>query len=229
MVAALLQRDAASHHDGRVVMLVWFGKDRHHRLFPGLLAPLDPRVSAGSRRSDWQPQEVDTDRPALQGSPGGDHHGRPRPVPDGEERLAAINVNDSVTKSKFDNLYGCRHSLHDGIMPATDVMLAGKLVVACGFGDIGNGCAQAAGSVVYVIEVDPSPPCRRRNLHHHDGQQGHHRHANNAIVGNFGNEIDMAGVTCIAKRQNIKPQVDRFIFEDGHAVIILAEGRLLNG
>ncbi|KAK1943915.1 Adenosylhomocysteinase [Phytophthora citrophthora] len=169
----------------------------------------------------------------------------------------AINVNDSVTKSKFDNLYGCRHSLPDGIMRATDVMLAGKRVVICGFGDVGKGCAQAmkaAGSIVYVTEVDPI--CALQACM--EGFQvvrlesvvseadifitttGNKdiimatdmiKMKNNAIVGNIGhfdNEIDMAGVTNIAKRQNIKPQVDRFIFEDGHAVIILAEGRLLN-
>lgn len=169
----------------------------------------------------------------------------------------AINVNDSVTKSKFDNLYGCRHSLPDGIMRATDVMLAGKRVVICGFGDVGKGSAQAmkaAGAVVFVTEVDPI--CALQACM--EGFQvvrldtvvstadifitttGNKdiimtkdmaKMKNNAIVGNIGhfdNEIDMAGLQAVTKRQNIKPQVDRFIFEDGHAVIVLAEGRLLN-
>lgn len=169
----------------------------------------------------------------------------------------AINVNDSVTKSKFDNLYGCRHSLPDGIMRATDVMLAGKRVVICGFGDVGKGCAQsmkAAGAVVFVTEVDPI--CALQACM--EGFQvvrletvvntadifitttGNKdiimatdmaKMKNNAIVGNIGhfdNEIDMAGLMKITKCENIKPQVDRFVFEDGHGVIVLAQGRLLN-
>lgn len=169
----------------------------------------------------------------------------------------AINVNDSVTKSKFDNLYGCRHSLPDGIMRATDVMLAGKRVVVCGFGDVGKGCAQAmkaAGAVVYVTEVDPicalqacmegfqvvrlSTVVSKADLFITTTgnkdiimAKDMAQMKNNAIVGNIGhfdNEIDMAGVMKMTKRTNIKPQVDRFVFEDGHGVIVLAEGRLLN-
>lgn len=169
----------------------------------------------------------------------------------------AINVNDSVTKSKFDNLYGCRHSLPDGIMRATDVMLAGKRVVVCGFGDVGKGSAQAmkaAGAVVFVTEVDPicalqacmegfqvvrletviskadifiTTTGNKDIIMAADMQ----KMKNNAIVGNIGhfdNEIDMAGLMAISKRENIKPQVDQFIFEDGHGIIVLAEGRLLN-
>ncbi|CCI50303.1 unnamed protein product [Albugo candida] len=169
----------------------------------------------------------------------------------------AINVNDSVTKSKFDNLYGCRHSLPDGIMRATDVMLAGKRIVICGFGDVGKGSAQAmkaAGAIVFVTEVDPI--CALQACM--EGFQvvrlstvvstadifitttGNKdiimaadmaKMKNNAIVGNIGhfdNEIDMAGVLNTTRRYNIKPQVDRFVFPDGHGVIILAEGRLLN-
>jgi len=171
----------------------------------------------------------------------------------------AINVNDSVTKSKFDNIYGCRHSLPDGIMRATDVMLAGKRVVICGFGDVGKGCAQAmkaAGARVMVTEIDPI--CALQACM--DGFQvvvlqdvisevdiiitatgnvgilmavDMAKMKNNAIVGNIGhfdNEIDMEGLTNTpgVKRINIKPQVDRCVFEDGHGIIVLAEGRLLN-
>jgi len=178
-----------------------------------------------------------------------------------ENRLLfpAINVNDSVTKSKFDNVYGCRHSLPDGIMRATDVMIAGKEVVICGFGDVGKGSAlsmKAAGARVKVTEIDPIcalqacmegiPVVRLEEvletadifitatgnykiimLEHMKKMK------NNAIVGNIGhfdNEIDMAGLQGMpgVKRQTIKPQVDRFEFPDGHGVIVLAEGRLLN-
>lgn len=177
----------------------------------------------------------------------------------GTLKLAAINVNDCVTKSKFDNVYGCRHSLPDGIMRATDVMLAGKRVVICGFGDVGKGCAaamKAAGCVVYVTEIDPicalqacmegyrvvklesvikkadifiTTTGNKDIIMVNDMAQM----KNNAIVGNIGhfdNEIDMKGLETFAgiKRENIKPQVDRFVFPDGHGVIVLAEGRLLN-
>ncbi len=175
----------------------------------------------------------------------------------GELLFPAINVNDSVTKSKFDNLYGCKHSLPDGIMRATDVMMAGKRAVICGFGDVGKGCAQAmkaAGAIVYVTEVDPIcalqaamegfsvvrletviktadifVTCTGNKdiiMTQHMAQM-----KNNAIVGNIGhfdNEIDMENLMKSTTRQNIKPQVDRFVFADGHGVIILAEGRLLN-
>ncbi len=171
----------------------------------------------------------------------------------------AINVNDSVTKSKFDNLYGVRHSLVDGIFRATDVMISGKTTVVCGFGDVGKGCAQALkgqGARVVVTEIDPICALQAamegyqvRTLEEmltsgdifitatgnrdiitaeHMSQMKH-----NAIVGNIGhfdNEIDMAGLARwpgIA-RTTIKPQVDSFDFPDGHSVIVLAEGRLLN-
>ena len=171
----------------------------------------------------------------------------------------AINVNDSVTKSKFDNVYGCRHSLPDGIMRATDVMIAGKTAFIAGYGDVGKGCAsamKAAGARVIVSEIDPicalqaamegyqilplddcvsyvdifiTTTGNKDIIMASDMAKMKH----NAIIGNIGhfdNEIDMAGVMSWpgVKRQNIKPQVDRFIFEDGHGVIILAEGRLLN-
>merc|ERR1712106_1280265 len=128
----------------------------------------------------------------------------------------AINVNDCVTKSKFDNVYGCRHSLPDGIMRATDVMLAGKKALICGFGDVGKGSAKsmkAASAITYVSEIDPICALQA------------------CIVGNIGhfdNEIQMEKLEAATKRLNIKPQVDKFIFPDGHGVIILAEGRLLN-
>jgi adenosylhomocysteinase len=171
----------------------------------------------------------------------------------------AINVNDSVTKSKFDNIYGCRHSLPDGIMRATDVMIAGKRALVLGFGDVGKGCAQAlknAGARVAITEVDPI--CALQALMDGidvvrlddvvgeidifvtaTGNKGiimashMEKMKNNAIVGNIGhfdNEIDMAGLKAIqgVKRINIKAQCDRWEFADGHGVIVLAEGRLLN-
>jgi len=171
----------------------------------------------------------------------------------------AINVNDSVTKSKFDNIYGCRHSLPDGIMRATDVMIAGKRALVCGFGDVGKGCAQAlknAGARVAITEVDPI--CALQALMDGidvvqlddviadvdiiitaTGNKGiimaahMEKMKNNCIVGNIGhfdNEIDMAGLKAIGGIEciNIKPQCDRWVFPDGHGVIVLAEGRLLN-
>lgn len=169
----------------------------------------------------------------------------------------AINVNDSVTKSKFDNLYGCKHSLPDGLCRATDVMMAGKKAVICGYGDVGKGCAQAmkaAGCIVFVTEVDPICALQAAmegfsvvrlesvvskadifitTTGNKDIIMTKHMAAmkNNAIVGNIGhfdNEIDMENLFKATTRQNIKPQVDKFVFPDGHGVIVLAEGRLLN-
>jgi adenosylhomocysteinase len=169
----------------------------------------------------------------------------------------AINVNDSVTKSKFDNLYGCRHSLVDGLNRATDVMLAGKLCVVCGYGDVGKGCAQALrgqGARVVVTEIDPinalqacmegfqvvrledvvgSADVFVTATGNVDVITLAHMAAMKdcAIVGNIGhfdNEIDMAGLKGAAKRVNIKPQYDAFVFPDKHRVLVLAEGRLLN-
>jgi adenosylhomocysteinase len=171
----------------------------------------------------------------------------------------AINVNDSVTKSKFDNIYGCRHSVIDGLNRATDVMLSGKIAVVCGYGEVGKGCAQALrgqGARVVVTEIDPICALQaamegfevntvENVVHYADifitatGNKdvitvGHMaRMKDKAIVGNIGhfdNEIDMAGLkryTGIDK-VNIKPQYDEWIFPDGHSVLILAEGRLLN-
>ncbi|MCX5761245.1 MAG: adenosylhomocysteinase [Gemmatimonadetes bacterium] len=171
----------------------------------------------------------------------------------------AVNVNDSVTKSKFDNLYGCRHSLTDGILRASDVMLAGKVAVVLGYGDVGKGCAQALrgqGARVVIAEIDPICALQAAM----EGYQvatlddvvstadvfvtatGNFdiitvdhmaRMKDKAIVGNIGhfdNEIDMAGLKTYPgiQRNNIKPQFDEWIFADGHSVLILAEGRLLN-
>lgn len=170
-----------------------------------------------------------------------------------------INVNDSVTKSKFDNIYGCKHSLIDGIMRATDVMIAGKKVVINGFGDVGKGCAAAmkgCGARVFVTEVDPICALQACMEGYHvvkiesalkdadiyisatgnkDVIKVEHmeKMKNNAIVGNIGHfdtEIDMAGLESYPgiKRVNIKECVDRYVFPDGHGVIVLAGGRLLN-
>lgn len=171
----------------------------------------------------------------------------------------AINVNDSVTKSKFDNLYGCRHSLIDGINRATDVMMAGKIAVVCGYGDVGKGCAQSLrgqGARVIVTEIDPicalqaamegyevktldevvseadifvTTTGNMMIISAAQMQKMKHR----AIVGNIGhfdNEIDMAGLKKIPGivRNEIKPQYDEWIFPDGHSILVLAEGRLLN-
>merc|ERR1712036_186893 len=170
----------------------------------------------------------------------------------GELLMPAINANDCVTKSKFDNVYGCRHSLPDGIMRATDVMIGGKRALVCGYGDVGKGCAFAlrgGGARVLVTECDPIcalQACMEGfqvvTMEDCVGDIGifniitlEHmkKMKNNAIVGNIGhfdNEIDMAGLEGLEgiKVENIKPQVDRFVFPDGHGVIVLAAGRLLN-
>ncbi len=177
----------------------------------------------------------------------------------GELLVPAINVNDSVTKSKFDNLYGCRESLADGIKRATDVMLAGKVVVVCGYGDVGKGCARSMksyGARVIVTEIDPICALQASmegfevktvedslvegNIFvtatgNKDVITVDHmiRMKDQAIVcniGHFDNEIqvdslnDLKGIKMI----NIKPQVDKYVFADGHAIFILAEGRLVN-
>jgi len=177
----------------------------------------------------------------------------------GELLWPAINVNDCVTKSKFDNVYGCRHSLPDGIMRATDVMIGGKRALVCGYGDVGKGCAFAmrgAGARVMITEIDPIcalQACMEGfqvvamesvvgEIDIFTSATGNFniitlahmkKMKNNAIVGNIGhfdNEIDMAGLEGLEgmKVENIKPQVDRFVFPDGHGVIVLASGRLLN-
>jgi adenosylhomocysteinase len=171
----------------------------------------------------------------------------------------AINVNDSVTKSKFDNLYGCRHSLVDGLMRATDVMLAGKVAVICGYGDVGKGCAQSLkgqGARVMVTEIDPICALQaamegyqvvtledmvgtadifvtatgNANIITADHMSRMKDKASVGNIGHFDNEIDMEGLkkTKGIQRINIKPQYDQWTFADGHSVMILAEGRLLN-
>ncbi|MEV0703747.1 adenosylhomocysteinase [Saccharopolyspora sp. NPDC050389] len=177
----------------------------------------------------------------------------------GELLFPAINVNDSVTKSKFDNKYGCRHSLVDGINRATDVLIGGKVAVVCGYGDVGKGSAEslrAQGARVIVTEIDPICALQAAM----DGYQvttledvvgiadifvtttgnfniitAEHMAAmkHQAIVGNIGhfdNEIDMAGLEKVPgiRKQEIKPQVHEYVFEDGHSIIVLSEGRLLN-
>ena len=171
----------------------------------------------------------------------------------------AINVNDSVTKSKFDNVYGCRHSVVDGINRATDVMIGGKVAVVCGFGEVGKGCAQALrgqGARVVVTEIDPICALQATmegyqvttleefvetadifvtTTGNKDIITADHMAVmkDKAIVGNIGhfdNEIDIAGLKKIEgiERVNIKPQYDEWVFPDGHSVLMLAEGRLLN-
>ena len=178
---------------------------------------------------------------------------------DGRLLFPAINVNDSVTKSKFDNLYGCRHSLIDGINRATDVMIGGKVAVVCGYGDVGKGCAESLrgqGARVIVTEIDPICALQAA-MHGYEvttldevigkadiiitttgnkdiisaEQLASTKHQ--AIIGNIGhfdNEIDMAGLarTPGVVRTTIKPQVDEWRFADGHTIIVLSEGRLLN-
>ncbi len=178
---------------------------------------------------------------------------------EGKLLFPAINVNDAVTKSKFDNKYGCRHSLIDGINRATDTLIGGKVAVVCGYGDVGKGCTESLrgqGARVIVTEVDPICALQAAM----DGYQvatlddvvetadifitttgcydvinvaDMRRMKHQAIVGNIGhfdNEIDMAGLQGEpgVKRNNIKPQVDEWIFADGHSIIVLSEGRLLN-
>ncbi|MGA2796880.1 MAG: adenosylhomocysteinase [Thermoguttaceae bacterium] len=177
----------------------------------------------------------------------------------GELAIPAINVNDSVTKSKFDNLYGCRESLADGIKRATDIMVAGKVVVICGYGDVGKGCVhsmRAYGARVLVTEIDPicalqaamegyevttmEDAASRGNIFVtatgcRDVILGKHmeKMPNDAIVCNIGHfdlEIDVAWLNGRkdVKKTNIKPLVDRYTFPDGHSIILLAEGRLVN-
>jgi adenosylhomocysteinase len=177
----------------------------------------------------------------------------------GDLLFPAINVNDSVTKSKFDNLYGCRHSLIDGINRGTDVMIGGKVAVICGYGDVGKGCAESLrgqGARVIVTEIDPICALQAA-MHGYDVKTledvietadifitatgnkdiitADHmaRMKHQAIVGNIGhfdNEIDVAGLEHVdgIERINIKPQVDEWRFPDGHSIIMLSEGRLLN-
>ena len=175
----------------------------------------------------------------------------------GQLLFPAINVNDSVTKSKFDNLYGCRHSLLDGIFRATDVMVSGKVAIVCGYGDVGKGCAQslrAQGARVMITEIDPICALQA-------AMEGYEvvvladevanadivvtatgnenivtvEHLKNAKhrsifcnIGHFNTEIDAVGLHRVAKKSEVKPLVDEWIFDDGHSIILLADGRLVN-
>jgi adenosylhomocysteinase len=177
----------------------------------------------------------------------------------GQLRMPAINVNDSVTKSKFDNLYGCRESLADGIKRATDIMVAGKTVVVCGYGDVGKGCVQSMrgfGARVLVTEIDPicalqaamegyevttmeeaaakgdifvttTGCCDVITLDHMRLMKDEAIVCN---IGHFDSEIQVAALVAdpSIEEVNVKPQVDRFVFPDGHAIILLARGRLVN-
>jgi adenosylhomocysteinase len=175
---------------------------------------------------------------------------------DGELSFPAFNVNDSVTKSKFDNLYGCRESLVDGIKRATDVMIAGKVAVVAGYGDVGKGCAQSLkglGATVLITEIDPICALQAAmegfrvvtmdeaaphadifvsatgNYHviTHDHMAAMKHQAIVCNIGHFDNEIDVASLKQY-DWENVKPQVDQIIFPDGHRIILLAEGRLVN-
>ena len=170
---------------------------------------------------------------------------------EGKLLFPAFNVNDSVTKSKFDNLYGCRESLADGIKRATDVMIAGKVVVVCGYGDVGKGCSHSMrsyGARVLVTEVDPicalqaamEDACTEGNIFvtttgnidiiRIDHMEKMKDQAIVCNIGHFDNEIQVdalkhySGIKCV----NIKPQVDRYYFPDGHSILLLADGRLVN-
>src|SRR6202044_2139618 len=178
---------------------------------------------------------------------------------EGRLLFPAINVNDSVTKSKFDNKYGCRHSLIDGINRATDVLIGGKVAVVCGYGDVGKGCAESLagqGARVVVTEVDPICALQaamegfqvttledilpladiiitttgNKDIITAEHMAGMKHQAIVGNIGHFDNEIDMAGLTKTPgiERVNIKPQVDKWIFPDGHSIIFLSEGRVLN-
>ncbi|MBT3465421.1 adenosylhomocysteinase, partial [archaeon] len=177
----------------------------------------------------------------------------------GELLFPAINVNDSVTKSKFDNLYGCRESLADGIKRGTDVMIAGKVVVVCGYGDVGKGCAQSMngfGARVIVTEIDPICALQaamegfqvstledvvdqgdifvtttgNKDIIKIEHMEKMKDHAIVCNIGHFDNEIQMEKLENYEgiKEINIKPQVDKFVFPDGHALIVLSRGRLVN-
>jgi adenosylhomocysteinase len=177
-------------------------------------------------------------------------------VEDGELLFSAMNVNDSVTKSKFDNLYGCRESLVDGIKRATDVMIAGKICLVAGYGDVGKGSAQSLkglGATVWVTEIDPICALQASmegfrvvtmeeaapladifvtttgnfKIITHDHMEAMKNQAIVCNIGHFDNEIDIAGVQKY-EWENIKPQVDHIIFPDGKRIIMLAEGRLVN-
>ncbi len=175
---------------------------------------------------------------------------------EGKLKCPAFNVNDSVTKSKFDNLYGCRESLVDGIKRATDVMISGKIAVVCGYGDVGKGCAQALksqGAIVKITEIDPICALQAAmegyevvlledvvakadifvtatgncNVIRFDHMEKMKDRAIVCNIGHFDDEIDVASLKKL-KWHNVKPQVDEIEFKDGHKILLLAEGRLVN-
>jgi adenosylhomocysteinase len=175
---------------------------------------------------------------------------------EGKLKCPAFNVNDSVTKSKFDNLYGCRESLVDGIKRATDVMISGKVAVVCGYGDVGKGCAQALksqGAIVKITEIDPICALQAAmegyevvlleevaqkadifvtatgncNVIRFDHMEKMKDRAIVCNIGHFDDEIDVASLKKL-KWHNVKPQVDEIEFQDGHKILLLAEGRLVN-
>jgi adenosylhomocysteinase len=177
-------------------------------------------------------------------------------VANGSLKVPAFNVNDSVTKSKFDNLYGCRESLVDGIKRATDVMIAGKIAIVCGYGDVGKGCAQSLrglGATVWVTEIDPICALQASmegfrvvtmeaaasegnifvtatgnfNVINHDHMKAMRNNAIVCNIGHFDSEIEIASLRQYSW-DNIKPQVDHITFPDGKKIIVLAEGRLVN-
>lgn len=184
-------------------------------------------------------------------------HNLEKMLADGKLKVPAINVNDSVTKSKFDNLYGCRESLADGIKRATDVMIAGKTVVVAGYGDVGKGCARsmsAYGARVVVTEIDPICALQAAMEGYQVvtmedvvetadifvtatgccdiiAEKHFSKMKDGAIVCNIGHfdiEIDMAWLNANSKKENVKPQVDMHTLKNGHRIIVLAEGRLVN-
>ncbi|MBE0598006.1 MAG: adenosylhomocysteinase [Desulfuromonadales bacterium] len=257
---------------GDATMMVLNGAQWQQQGVPSLAAD-DPedwvelvnclRDSIAARRNDWPAMRASI-RGVTEETTTGVHR-LYQLQKEGSLPFAAMNVNDSVTKSKFDNIYGCRHSLVDGIMRATDVMLSGKVAVVCGYGDVGKGCCQSLrgqGARVIVTEIDPI--CALQALMegyqvatleevvatadifvtatgNRDvlGVEHMARMKNNAIVGNIGhfdNEIDIAALAKVAgiRKVNIKNprehgnQLDQWIFPDGHAILVLAEGRLLN-
>jgi len=257
-------------------LIVDDGGDATLMLHLGLEAERDPRVLDVEADTEDEQELIGVLKETLAAEPGkwsravADWRGVSEETTTGVHRLyqrnaagkllvPAINVNDSVTKSKFDNLYGCRESLADGIKRATDVMVAGKVAVVCGYGDVGKGCAQALrglGARVVITEIDPICALQATMEGFEVGRvedfleegeiyvtatgccnviTAEHMAAmrDQAIVcniGHFDNEIEVSSLKAWpgVERVNIKPQVDKFVYEDGHCIILLAEGRLVN-
>jgi adenosylhomocysteinase len=253
-------------------MILDDGGDATLLLHLGARAEQDPSVldNPGSEEEEYLFASIKgrlADDPSFYSTRGAAIQGVTEETTTGVKRLAemakegtllfpAINVNDSVTKSKFDNLYGCRESLLDGIKRATDVMIAGKIAVVCGYGDVGKGCAQALRSLaaqVWITEIDPICALQaamegfrvvtmdyaadkanifvtatgNRDVITHDHMAAMKDEAIVCNIGHFDNEIDIASVKQY-EWQNIKPQVDHIVFPDGKKITMLAEGRLVN-